>query len=79
MKPRMTDIALEVAGQYRLTLDDLKGPRRRRREAWPRQELMWRLSHEGGRSLPQIGAYLNRDHTTVLHGVRRHAERAALQ
>jgi hypothetical protein len=37
-----------------------------------RQKAMYRMHRELGWSLPRIGRMLNRDHTTVLHGVRRH-------
>jgi len=36
-----------------------------------RQECMWVLN-KAGMSLPMIGRFMNRDHTTVLHGVRTH-------
>lgn len=43
---------------------------RKRCFSWPRQEAMW-LSHRAtGKSLPQIGQWFKRDHTTVLHSIR---------
>lgn len=37
---------------------------------------MWALKQEGRWSLPQIGRLLgNRDHTTIIHGVRQHEKR----
>ena len=36
-----------------------------------RHECMWVLRH-AGMSFPKIGRFMNRDHTTVLHGVRQH-------
>jgi len=77
----MAGILAEVAEQYGLTVVDLKGPARYRHIAWPRQEAMARMARcqrsDGKRvfSLPQIGRFLNRDHTTVLWGIRRHEER----
>lgn len=52
---------------------DLKSNRRSKDLMVPRHYLMWRLRHETTMSLPQIGKYLGgRDHTTVLHGVRKY-------
>lgn len=31
-------------------------------------------AHDAGHSLPKIGRFYGFDHTTVLHGIRRHAE-----
>ena len=68
----MHEIALEVCERYGVTLADLKGPRRLRLLSAARQEFMalaYELPHA---SLPVIGRFLDRDHTTILHGVRRH-------
>jgi chromosomal replication initiation ATPase DnaA len=44
--------------------------------AHPRQEAMWRMRQAGKWSLPQIGRFLGeRDHTTVLSGIRAHQKR----
>ena len=39
--------------------------------ARPRQIFCWIAHRRLGRSLPWIGQIISRDHTTVLHGVRR--------
>ena len=39
--------------------------------ARPRQVFCWLAHRKLHRSLPKIGQYLGRDHTTVLHAVRR--------
>jgi chromosomal replication initiator protein len=44
--------------------------------AHARQEAMRRAYATGKFSLPQIGKFFGRDHTTVLHGIRRATERA---
>jgi chromosomal replication initiation ATPase DnaA len=70
------DIERQVALRHGITVEDLRGPCRARRVAWPRQELMWRARRETRLSLPQIGERLGgRDHTTVIHGVRAHQAR----
>lgn len=55
-----------------------KGPSRHRELAWPRQDFML-AAHREGYSMPEIGRFLNRDHTTVLHGIRQAEAREARQ
>lgn len=75
-RPKMLVIAQRVAAKWGVTLDELRGEIRARRVAWPRHEAMYEMYATGLFSLPQIGRFLGgRDHTTVLHGCRRHAER----
>lgn len=75
-RPKMAVIALRVAAKWGLTLEVLKGQSRRRSVAWARQEAMYEMYATGLFSSPQIGRFLGgRDHTTVLHGCRRHAAR----
>lgn len=60
--------AAELAG---VALPVLLGPQRNRRVARARWAVMIVLQDDAGMSLPQIGRTLgDRDHTTVLHGVR---------
>lgn len=75
----MRALVAEVAAQHGIGPRDILGEDRRRSIAHPRQEAMYRARHELQQSLPQIGAFFNRDHTTVLHGVREHAKRLAGQ
>ena len=70
--------ATEVALKHGLKLSDLTGPARGRAIAHPRQEAMWLLKQQDRWSLLQIGQFLGgRDHTTVIHGIRKHEERMA--
>lgn len=73
--PTMRELAEQVARDNLISVAALRGQSRHRQVVWPRQEFMWRAYHEARKSLCQIGAFLGRDHTTVLHGVRRHEER----
>lgn len=86
--PRMADVAAMVAERYGLTVDDLRGPSRRRPIVHARQEAMWlmrqvlrpdgamRFGNAHRYSYPQISLYLGgRDHTTALWGVRQHQAR----
>lgn len=72
----MAEIAQRVAEKHRIEVGDLKGQSRKRYIAWPRQEAMHEMHAATSQSLPAIGRFLGgRDHTTVLHGVRRHQAR----
>jgi chromosomal replication initiator protein len=61
-----------VSEHYNLTQADLISERRARAVARPRQVAMWLAKQITTRSLPDIGRrFGGRDHTTVLHAVRR--------
>jgi chromosomal replication initiator protein len=61
-----------VAEHYALKQADLTSERRARAVARPRQVAMWIAKQITTRSLPDIGRrFGGRDHTTVLHAVRR--------
>lgn len=73
-------IIAAVAQRHKLCVEDLEGPRRSRKIAWPRQEAMAELYARTSLSLPAIGRRLGgRDHTTVLYGIKRHMARVAAQ
>lgn len=74
----MRSIVADVARKYGLTVEALRGPSRIRSVSWPRQEAMWRMINTKRYSLPQVGRFFNRDHTTVLHGWRQVEKRRAL-
>lgn len=60
-----------VARYYQIKISDLTGHSRQRSVARPRQFAMYLAKQLTERSLPEIGQSFNRDHTTVLHAVRR--------
>lgn len=71
-KVTIEEIQRKVAEHYNIRLSDLIGPKRFRALARPRQVAMYLSKHLTTRSLPEIGRrFGNRDHTTVMHGVRR--------
>lgn len=70
MEPRMQNIALAVADQAQLSVQDLRGPVRKRSVARPRQIAMFITREMTGQSLPNIGRFYHRDHTTVIHAMR---------
>ncbi len=77
----MREIVEEVAARHNLNPRDLTGPMRFKSIVRARFEAMWLIyeeRHPDGRrvySLPQVGAYFNRDHTTVLYALRRYEQR----
>ena len=75
---RMAQICNEVAAKHGYPVDELFSERRSRPVVIARQEAMWRCKRETPFSLPSIGRFMGgRDHTTVMHGIRRHEERMA--
>jgi chromosomal replication initiator protein len=63
-------ILLAVARYYGINSDELKGKSRHKQIVEPRQISMYLLREDAHLSTPQIGRLLNRDHTTVLHGLK---------
>jgi chromosomal replication initiator protein len=71
-KVTVDQIQKTVAEHYSLKQADLISERRARAVARPRQVAMWLAKQITTRSLPDIGRrFGGRDHTTVLHAVRR--------
>jgi chromosomal replication initiation ATPase DnaA len=68
----MAQIAQAVSLAHGITVADLRGPSRLKPVSEARQEFMALAMGEGRFSSPQVGRWLNRDHSTVLHGVKRH-------
>lgn len=63
----------QISAAHGFTPNDVKSARREARLVRCRHEVIWRLKDETLWSLPQIGRFLgNRDHTSVLHGIRKH-------
>jgi chromosomal replication initiator protein len=66
-------IAEDVCRRHKLSMEALIGPERRRWASYPRQEFMALARQRTRCSYPRIGQFLGgRDHTTVMHGERRH-------
>lgn len=72
---RPADIVCLVAADHGLTSADLYGRSRTRRVVAARQAAMLAVRRQTDMSLSEIGRLFDRDHTTVLHGIRR-AEQA---
>jgi chromosomal replication initiator protein len=66
------EIQRKVAEHYNVRLSDMIGPKRVRTIARPRQVAMYLAKQLTPRSLPEIGRrFGGRDHTTIMHGVRK--------
>jgi chromosomal replication initiator protein len=71
-KVTVEEIQRKVSEHYNIRLSDMIGPKRVRTLARPRQIAMFLAKQMTSRSLPEIGRrFGGRDHTTVMHGVRR--------
>ena len=66
------EIQKKVAEHYNIRVADMHSPRRARQVARPRQVAMYLAKALTEHSLPEIGRkFGGRDHTTIMHGVRR--------
>jgi len=71
-KITVEEIQRKVSEHFNIRLSDMIGPKRLRSFARPRQIAMYLSKQLTSRSLPEIGRrFGGRDHTTVMHGVRR--------
>ena len=68
---RTRDLVEPVLQRHMVTWKQVAGRDRKQAIVAARQECMWVLN-KAGMSLPMIGRFMRRDHTTVLHGVRKH-------
>ncbi|MBN9335069.1 helix-turn-helix domain-containing protein [Devosia sp.] len=70
------EIIAEVCRKHGIDWLDMASIRRTKGTAEARHEAMYRMRHETTMSLPAIGRKLGgRDHSTVMYGIRKHAER----
>lgn len=76
-KMQVARIKSDVAQKHGVSVEDIDGPRRTAKIARARQEAMW-LAYRGTRiTLTPLGRLFNRDHTSVLWGIRQHEARMA--
>lgn len=59
-----------VSGRRGVTFEEIFSQSRRKRIAHARFEV-WHLMRKSGFSLTEIGEVFDRDHTSILHGLRR--------
>lgn len=75
-EPTLQWILHETAAKHGMTVPEIISARRDPELVNARHEYMWRAKRETSKSLPQIGrACGGRDHSTVLHGLRKYQER----
>ncbi len=66
------DIIKTISNHYHIKLMDVRGPRREKSITLARHVAMYLLKHELNLPLLEIGRYFgNRDHTSVLHAVKK--------
>ena len=69
---KIEDILKVISRHYGISRGDILSQRRHRSVVWPRQIGMYLAKQLTSRSLPEIGRrFGNRDHTTVLHAIRK--------
>jgi len=79
--PTMASIVADVAAARGVPVFVLMGRSLYKQDVRARQEAMWRcreVRQDDGRpryALQQIGQFFKRDHTTIIHACKRHAER----
>jgi len=73
MEAALTD----VADEYNVTTEAILGPSKRLKVCAARQAAMHRLYALGWLSTAQVGRFLNRDHSTVVYGLKAHRARMA--
>ena len=76
---RATEAALAILAfisrKHSVSVNSLRSPQRLPYVVAARQEAYYRLMTECALSSPEVGRLLNRDPSTVMHGVRMHAKR----
>lgn len=70
-KTTIDEIQKKVAEFFNISVKELQSSRRARTVARPRQVAMYLAKQLTSRSLPEIGRKFDRDHTTVMHAVRK--------
>lgn len=72
---RAYEVVGEVCAAYGCEAENLLSPHRGGPCTPARFECWWRLHHELKLSLPRIGRLFSRHHTSILYGIRCHADR----
>ncbi len=66
----MEKVLAKVASITGVDAEVMRSRTRRQPVTYARQVAMWHM-HRAGYSMPKIGRFFNRDHTTVLHACKR--------
>lgn len=70
-KTTIDEIQRKVSEYFNISIKEMQSSRRARNVARPRQIAMYLAKQLTSRSLPEIGRKFDRDHTTVMHAVRK--------
>lgn len=74
-KTRLADIIEQVSDKYKCSVTLIKSAQRNKKICIPRFEFFWRSRNETEHSLPTIGRFCGgKDHTTVIHAIRRYEQ-----
>lgn len=76
-KMQVSRIKRDIAHKHGVSVEDIDGPRRTAKIARARQEAMWLAYRSTRITLMPLGRLFNRDHTSVLWGIRQHEARMA--
>jgi len=68
---KMRVIANKVCSTLGISLRAIRSPSRDKSIMIVRQYLSWKIAKHTEASLPEIGKFMHRDHTTVIHNIRR--------
>jgi chromosomal replication initiator protein len=69
--PTIREVQEAVAARFGVTMAELLSALRERRIARPRQIAMWVCRHMTLHTMGELGRHFGRDHTTVMHALRR--------
>lgn len=68
---KATAVLRDVANRNGVPVEEILGSRRTSRVAKARHEAIWRVKNATNWSLPRVGRMFHRDHSSVLHAIRR--------
>ncbi len=60
-----------VAENFKISSSDIRGRKRTKNIAWPRQIAMYIINHLGEYSMNEIGNEFGKDHTTVIYAIQK--------
>ncbi|WP_425557577.1 chromosomal replication initiator protein DnaA [Deinococcus caeni] len=74
VKVEMMDVLRQVAAHYNMSPDVIRGSGRVREVVLPRQVAQYLIRELTDHSLPEIGQFFGRDHSTVMHAISKVTE-----
>ncbi|QFP75388.1 chromosomal replication initiator protein DnaA [Deinococcus sp. AJ005] len=74
VKVEMIDVLRQVAAHYNMPPDVIRGAGRVREVVVPRQVAQYLIRDLTDHSLPEIGQFFGKDHSTIMHGINKVTE-----